>query len=229
VTGKHVAQPAGERRRVAVLISGRGSNMVALAKAAEGADCPYRIVSVIANRPDATGLATAQGFGISTALVDHKTFASREDFERVLDERIRDVGAQYVVLAGFMRVLTPWFIARWTGRLINIHPSLLPSFKGIRTHEQALEAGVKIHGCTVHYVVPELDAGPIIAQVAVPVLQGDDANILAARVLAQEHHLYPAALARVVTGGAALVDGRVISASATSADHSKALFSPMLP
>lgn len=222
-----------ERRKVAVLISGRGSNMVALADAAKAADCPYRIAAVISNRPDAGGLVTADSFGIATAIVDHKAFATREDFERALDERIREHGAEFVTLAGFMRVLTPWFIARWAGRLINIHPSLLPAFRGLHTHEQALAAGVKIHGCSVHYVVPELDAGPIIAQVAVPVLPGDDTATLSARVLAQEHVLYPAALARVVMGKAALMDGRVIdtnpaksAASVASSDAGDTLFSP---
>lgn len=222
-----------ERRKVAVLISGRGSNMAALAKASEVPGCPYRIAAVIANRPDAGGLDTARDFALETAIVDHKTFADREEFERVLDERIRRHGAEFVALAGFMRVLTPWFTARWAGRLINIHPSLLPSFRGLHTHEQALAAGVKIHGCSVHYVVPELDAGPIIAQVAVPVLPGDDAEKLAARVLAQEHKLYPGALANVVTGKAELIDGRVIDtaparngADAASPDSGEALFNP---
>lgn len=199
-----------EPRRVAVLISGRGSNMTALAEAARLPGCPYRIALVLANRPDAGGLAVAEGFGIPTRVVDHKAYADKAAFETALDAELRAADAELIALAGFMRVLTPWFVGRWEGRLLNIHPSLLPSFRGLHTHERALAEGVKLHGCTVHYVVPELDAGPIVAQAAVPVLPDDDADRLAARVLAQEHRLYPAALARIARGDVHLADGRVV-------------------
>lgn len=194
---------------IAVLISGRGSNMLSLAEAARAPDCPYEIAIVAANRPDAGGLSAADGLGLRTACIDHKAYSGRETFEQALDGAIREVGAELVVLAGFMRVLTPWFVARWHGRLVNIHPSLLPSFRGVHTHAQALNAGVRVHGCTVHYVVPELDAGPIIAQAAVPVLDEDDEASLAARVLAAEHRLFPKCIAWIASGDVALQDGAV--------------------
>ena len=201
---------AAGRKRVGVLISGRGSNMVSLAEAAQAPDYPAQIALVLSNIPDVAGLERARGFGIATATVDHRAFnRDREAFERAMDEVLRVNQIDLVVLAGFMRILTPWFVTRWEGRMINIHPSLLPLFKGTHTHERALEAGVRLHGCTVHYVVPELDAGPIVAQAAVPVLPGDDADTLSARVIVQEHRLYPAALALIAGGGAVLDGGRV--------------------
>jgi phosphoribosylglycinamide formyltransferase-1 len=191
--------------RTAILISGRGSNMVALIEAAKAADFPAEIVLVTANLPEAGGLERARAAGIATASVDHRPFGKdREAFERALDEVLRINQIELVALAGFMRVLTPWFVTRWQGRLLNIHPSLLPEFRGTHTHARALEAGVAEHGCTVHFVVPELDAGPTILQAKVPVLPGDDEASLSARVLEQEHAIYPRALALVASGAATL-------------------------
>ncbi|RXT56423.1 phosphoribosylglycinamide formyltransferase [Bosea sp. Tri-44] len=196
---------AARRTRTAILISGRGSNMVALIEAAKAADFPAEIVLVAANRPEAGGLERAAAAGIATASVDHRPFGKdREAFERALDEVLRANQIQLIALAGFMRVLTPWFVTRWQGRLINIHPSLLPDFRGTHTHARALEAGVAEHGCTVHFVVPELDAGPTILQAKVPVLSGDDEASLSARVLEQEHRIYPQGLALVASGAAKL-------------------------
>ncbi len=200
------------RKRVGVLISGRGSNMVSLIEAAAKSDFPARIACVASNRPDAGGLARAREAGIPAISVDHRAFPDRESFERALDAELARHDLDILCLAGFMRVLTPWFVERWTGRLLNIHPSLLPLFRGVDTHARALEAGVLIHGCTVHYVVPELDAGPIIAQAAVQVLPGDTAESLGKRVLAQEHVLYPLALRSVCEGRSRLDGGRVIHA-----------------
>lgn len=197
-------------RRVptAILISGRGSNMVALIEAAKAPDFPAEIALVAANLPDAGGLERAAAAGIETTSVDHRPFGKdREAFERALDAELQAHGIELVVLAGFMRVLTPWFVTRWQGRLINIHPSLLPDFRGTHTHARALEAGVAEHGCTVHFVVPELDAGPTILQAKVPVLPGDDEASLSARVLEQEHRIYPQALALVASGAVRLEDG----------------------
>jgi phosphoribosylglycinamide formyltransferase-1 len=199
------------RKRTAILISGRGSNMVSLIAAAKLADFPAEIALVLSNLPDATGLARAAEAGIATAAVDHRSFGKdRAAFERAMDEVLRINQIELVVLAGFMRVLTPWFVTRWQGRLINIHPSLLPLFRGTHTHRQALDAGVREHGCSVHFVVPELDAGPVIAQAKVPVLPGDDEDALSARVLEQEHKLYPLALAEVASGRAVLAGDAVI-------------------
>jgi phosphoribosylglycinamide formyltransferase 1 len=188
------------KKRVAVLISGRGSNMMSLVDAARAEDYPAEIIAVISNRPDAPGLTWAKSQGIATQVIDHKSFKSREAFETELDKALTTANPDIVALAGFMRIMTPAFVARWQERMINIHPSLLPNFKGLHTHEQALAAGVRIAGCTVHYVRAEMDAGPIIAQAAVPVLSGDTPVALAARVLAAEHKLYPAALRLVATG-----------------------------
>jgi phosphoribosylglycinamide formyltransferase-1 len=197
-------------RRVAVLISGRGSNMVSLIEAASAPGFPAEIALVLSNRPDAAGLAHAQGAGIVTAVIDHKTHPTRESFEQAMDAALNEHGIEFICLAGFMRVLTDWFVERWAGRMINIHPSLLPLFRGVHTHRRALEEGVLIHGCTVHFVVPELDAGPIIAQAAVPVIPGDTEESLAARILVQEHQLYPQALRMISDGSARLEDGRVV-------------------
>ncbi|WP_342151556.1 phosphoribosylglycinamide formyltransferase [Methylorubrum sp. SB2] len=197
------------KKRVAILISGRGSNMVSLIEAARAPDYPAEIVLVLSNRPDAAGLTRAREAGIPARAVDHKVYPNRTAFDAALQKELDAAGIELIVLAGFMRILTDAFVEAWAGRMINIHPSLLPLFKGTHTHERAITAGVRLHGCTVHYVVPELDAGPIVAQAAVPVLPGDDADALAARVIVQEHRLYPAALALIAGGGAVLEGGRV--------------------
>ena len=176
------------RKRTAVLISGRGSNMLSLIEAAKDPAYPAEIVLVVSNRPDAGGIARAESFGIPARLLDHKTYGrDREAFERELDAMLVAEGIELVVLAGFMRLMTPWFVERWNGRMINIHPALLPSFKGLHTHERALEAGVRLHGATVHFVSPGMDEGAIIAQGAVPVLSGDTPEALGARVRTVEH------------------------------------------
>jgi len=191
------------KKRVAVLISGRGSNMTALIEAAKAKDYPAEIVLVVSNQPDAAGLARAREAAIATAVIDHRPFRDdREAFERALDDELRRYGIEIVCLAGFMRLLTPWFIGRWSGRILNIHPALLPEFKGLNTHRRALAAGVKRHGATVHFVVEETDAGPVISQQSVPVLQGDTEETLAARVLEIEHLIYPEALRLVAEGRA---------------------------
>ena len=203
------------RKRVAILISGRGSNMVALIEAAKDGPYPAEIVLVVSNDPAADGLKRAAAAGIRTAVVDHRTFGKdREAFERALQAELQAHDIELVCLAGFMRLLTPWFVRQWDGRLLNIHPALLPAFKGLDTHARALAAGVKEHGATVHFVVPEMDAGPIIAQAAVPVRSGDTEATLAARVLEVEHRIYPEALKMVaegrvqIAGGGCLIDGR---------------------
>ncbi|MGK7862524.1 phosphoribosylglycinamide formyltransferase [Falsiroseomonas sp. E2-1-a4] len=187
--------------RVAILISGRGSNMAALLHAAAVPGYPATIALVLSNRADAAGLAVAQAAGVPTAVVESRAFKSdRDGFERAMEAEFAHHGIELVALAGFMRVLTEGFVERWRDRLVNIHPSLLPSFKGLDTHARALAAGVKLHGCTVHLVRHGVDDGPILAQAAVPVLPGDDEAALAARVLEQEHLLYPAALAWLAAG-----------------------------
>ena len=191
------------RKRVGVLISGRGSNMSVLIEAAKAKDYPAEIVLVVSNRPDAAGLARAREAAIATAVIDHRLFRDdRAAFERALDDELREYRIDIVCLAGFMRLLTPWFITRWSGRILNIHPALLPEFKGLDTHRRALAAGVKRHGATVHFVVEETDAGPVISQQSVPVLQGDTEDTLAARVLEIEHRIYPEALRLVAEGRA---------------------------
>lgn len=201
------------RKRVAILISGRGSNMTALIEAAKDPSYPAEVVVVISNRPGAPGLTRAREAGLVAEAIDHKAFASRSDFEAALEARLEAHVVDLVVLAGFMRLMTAAFVESWAGRMINIHPALLPAFPGLATHERALEAGVRLHGCTVHYVTPGMDEGPIIAQAAVPVLAGDTAAELGARVLRAEHKLYPAALARVARGEAPIVGERVEIAS----------------
>ena len=197
------------RRKVAVLASGRGSNLAALIEAAADRAYPAEIALVISNRADAAGLAHAQGNGIATAVVDHKAYAGRPAFDAALDAELRKAGAEIVCLAGFMRLLTAGFVEAWRDRLINIHPSLLPAFPGLDTHARALAAGVRFTGCTVHFVRPTMDEGPIIVQAAVPVLTGDDEAALAARVLAAEHKAYPLALRLVASGRAKVVERRV--------------------
>jgi phosphoribosylglycinamide formyltransferase-1 len=198
------------KKRVAALISGRGSNMTALIEAAKAPDYPAEIVLVVSNRPDALGLVRAREAGIATALVDHKTFGEdREAFEHALDAQMATHRIDLICLAGFMRLLTPWFVTRWSGRMLNIHPALLPQFKGLDTHRRALEAGVPRHGATVHFVGVEMDAGPIITQDSVPVLPGDTEETLAARVLELEHRIYPQALRLVAEGQATLAGAGV--------------------
>jgi phosphoribosylglycinamide formyltransferase-1 len=195
------------RKRVAILISGRGSNMGALIEAAKAADFPAEITLVLSNIADAGGLARAQENGIATEVVEHKPFGKdREAFDRAVQAKLEAHRIELVCLAGFLRILSPWFVAQWTGRMINIHPSLLPAFKGLHTHERALTEGATRHGATVHFVVPELDAGPIILQDSVPVLAGDTPDTLAARVLEVEHRIYPQALRIVAEGRAGLGD-----------------------
>jgi phosphoribosylglycinamide formyltransferase-1 len=206
------------RRKVAILISGRGSNMEALMAACAAPDFPAEIVLVAANRADAAGLEHARRAGIATRIVPHRDFPDRQSFEVALDAALNDAGAELVCNAGFMRILTPWFVERWHDRQLNIHPSLLPAFPGLHTHERALAAGVRFTGCTVHFVRAEMDAGPIVAQAVVPVLPGDDADRLAARVLAAEHRIFPLAL-RLVAEGRARVEGeRVVAAGAAAAE-----------
>jgi len=197
------------KKRVAVLISGRGSNMVALIEAAKEASFPAEIVLVISNRPAAAGLLSARAAAVATAVVDHAVYGeNREAFERAVQTVLGAHRVDLVCLAGFMRLLTPWFLGHWPGRLINIHPALLPAFRGLHTHARALAAGVRIHGASVHFVVPDMDCGPIIAQGAVGVGDDDTAETLAARVLAVEHRIYPAALALLAAGRVKIVDGR---------------------
>ncbi len=189
------------KKRVAVLISGRGSNMTALIEAARAQDYPAEIVLVVSNRPEAPGLARAEAAGIATAVIDHRRFGEdRKAFEQTLDAQLRAHRIDLVCLAGFMRLLTPWFVGRWSGLMLNIHPALLPQFKGLHTHRRALEAGVKRHGATVHFVVSEMDSGPIVVQDSVPVVEGDTEETLAERVLEVEHRIYPQALRLVAEG-----------------------------
>ena len=202
------------KKRVAVLISGRGSNMTALIEAAKAADYPAEIALVVSNRPEAPGLIRAREEGITTAVVDHKLFGDdREAFERALDDALAAHRIDIVCLAGFMRLLSPWFVQRWRGKMLNIHPALLPQFKGLHTHRRALEAGVKRHGATVHFVVPEVDAGPIVEQDSIAVREGDTEDTLAARVLEIEHRIYPRALRALAEGRASIAssgeDGKI--------------------
>ena len=187
----------GERARVGILISGRGSNMAALIDAARAEDCPYEVALVVSNVPDAPGLAYAAANGVPQMALSHVGM-SRAEHDAIVDGALRDAGVDHVALAGYMRLLSPHFVERWSGRIVNIHPSLLPAHKGLDTHQRVLEAGDTRHGCTVHLVTAALDDGPILAQAEVPVLPGDDADALARRVLVEEHRLYPAAIAALV-------------------------------
>jgi len=196
----------GAKRRVGVLISGRGSNFQALIDAAKTADYPAEIVFCLSNKADAFGLKRAEEAGIAAAVIDHRGFSSRAAFEAELTKALESAGVELVAQAGFMRILTRSFVQHWRDRLVNIHPSLLPAFPGLNTHARALEAGVKLHGCTVHLVREEVDTGPIVGQAAVPVHPGDDPNSLAARVLEAEHQLYPRCL-RLLAEGALIIDG----------------------
>lgn len=215
-----------KKTRTAILISGRGSNMQSLVEAARADDYPAEIVLVLSNRPDAAGLAWAKARGLPTLAIDHKSFPTRDAFEDALQRSLEAAGTELIALAGFMRLMTPAFVERWHDRMINIHPSLLPSFKGLHTHERALAAGVKITGCTVHFVRAEMDEGPIIAQAAVPVLRSDDPAALAARVLAAEHRLYPAALKIVASGRACGNEEKIVISQ--DVDNHSPLYSPSL-
>jgi len=215
------------RKRVAILISGRGSNMESLIKAAKKSDYPAEIALVISNRPDARGLTIAQEFGIASQAIDHKQHSTRESFDAALGAQLRSSQVDLVACAGFMRIMTAAFVEEWRDRMINIHPSLLPSYKGLHTHERALADGVKIHGCTVHFTRHEVDSGPIIAQAAVPVLEGDDPETLSARVLSAEHQLYPHALA-LVASGRARVNGERVSLASDGATSPNPLIVPPL-
>jgi phosphoribosylglycinamide formyltransferase-1 len=201
-----------KKLRTAVLISGRGSNLKALIEACAAKDFPAEIVLVISNVADAGGLAHAHAARIPTAIVPHKDYPTPEALDEAMNAHLRQAEADFICLAGFMRILSDGFVRRWDGRMINIHPSLLPNFKGTQVHERVIAAGVKTTGCTVHYVVPELDSGPVILQAEVPVLPGDTPDTLAARVLEQEHELYPRALRRIAEGRVRLENGRVVFA-----------------
>ncbi|MFG6457744.1 phosphoribosylglycinamide formyltransferase [Roseateles sp. BYS96W] len=196
-------------KRLVILISGRGSNMEAIVKACSAEGWPAEVAAVISNRPDAAGLAFAAQHGIATAVVDHKAFDSREAFDAALAQAIDGFAPDLVVLAGFMRILTPGFTARYARRMLNIHPSLLPAFTGLHTHERAIEMGCKLAGVTVHFVTAELDHGAIVMQAAVPVLPGDDAKALGARVLGAEHRIYPQSV-RWFVEGALVWEGEVV-------------------
>jgi len=202
------------KKRVGILISGRGSNMVSLIAAAQAHDYPAEIACVLSNRPEAEGLKKAEANGVPTRAIDHKAFSGREAFEAELDTALKSFNVDLVACAGFMRLMTSEFVERWRDKMVNIHPSLLPAFKGLDTHARALAAGVKLTGCTVHIVRPQLDDGPIIAQAAVPVLEADTPNTLAARVLQAEHELYPHALALFASGTVRIDGKRVLGASA---------------
>ena len=197
-------------KTIVILISGRGSNMVSLLDAVASDALPVRVAAVLSNRPDAPGLLTAAARGVETLVVDHTQFSGREAFDAAMREAIDAFSPDLVVLAGFMRILSDGFVRHYAGRLINIHPSLLPSFTGLHTHRRALQAGVRVHGCTVHFVTPVLDHGPIIVQAAVPVVDGDDEVSLAARVIEQEHRIYPLAVRWFAEGCLHVVDGRVV-------------------
>ena len=191
------------KTRTAIFISGRGSNMMALVEAAQAADFPAEFVLVVSNDPTASGLAWAAARGIKTVAVDHKAFGKdREAHERAIDQALEAEGVEFICLAGYLRVLTPFLVDKWAGKMINIHPALLPAFKGLHTHERAIEAGATEHGATVHWVSSGVDEGEIINQASVPVLPGDTADALAARVLTEEHKLYPAAVRQVLAGKA---------------------------
>ncbi|HRX37965.1 MAG TPA: phosphoribosylglycinamide formyltransferase [Parvularculaceae bacterium] len=202
------------RKKLAVLISGRGSNLQSLLDAAAAKDFPAEIALVISNKPDAGGLARAEKAGVPQLTINHRDFgkgpAARAAFDGALSDALAKADIDFICLAGFMRILTEEFVERWRGKLINIHPSLLPSFKGLDVHERMIEAGVKIAGCTVHFVTAEMDAGPIIGQAAVPVMPGDDADTLAARILTEEHRLYPACVKLLAEGKARLTAKGVV-------------------
>ena len=213
-------------KNIVILISGRGSNMEALIAARDKGELPVNIAAVISNKADAKGLETAARAGIATRVLEHKAFASREAFDTALQALIDEFAPDLVVLAGFMRILTPDFVRHYEGRMFNIHPSLLPAFPGLHTHQRALAEGVRIHGCTVHFVTAELDHGPVVIQAAVPVLADDDEDRLAARVLQEEHRIYPQAVRWFAEGKLTLDKGRVRLAAELADDT--AFISPVL-
>ncbi|MBF0375836.1 MAG: phosphoribosylglycinamide formyltransferase [Alphaproteobacteria bacterium] len=214
------------RLKTAVLISGRGSNLQALLDACAEPAFPAEIALVVSNVAGAYGLTRAERAGVPTLVIDHKGFDGRAAFDRAVDQAIRAAGCEAVCLAGFMRLLTPDFVAGWHGRMLNVHPSLLPAFKGLHTHERALEAGVRLHGCSVHFVTADLDAGPIVAQAAVPVLRGDTPDDLGARVLVQEHRIYPLAL-RLLAEGRLRLSGGVVEIDNAGRAPEAALVNPL--
>lgn len=219
-----MASKSPKKRKTAILISGRGSNMASLIEACRDPDYPAEISLVISNNADAVGIETATQADIETAIIDHRAYDDRETFETTLTTALEHANVEFVCLAGFMRILTETFVTHWYNRLINIHPSLLPSFRGLETHERALAAGVRIAGCSVHFVRAEMDTGPIIAQAAVPVKGNDTADSLAARVLEAEHVVYPRALNLVASGRARAVGEKVVMDDEESIDMT--LFSP---
>ena len=207
-------------KNIVILISGRGSNMEAIVEACASEQWPARVAAVVSNKADAAGLRFAADRGIATAVLDHKGFASREDFDAALAKVVDGFAPDAVVLAGFMRILTEGFVRHFEGRMLNVHPSLLPAFTGLHTHQRAIDAGCKVAGATVHFVTPELDHGPIVAQAVVPVLPGDTAEALSARVLVQEHRLYPQAVRWLVEGTLAQdAQGRVTQTNGAAQVH----------
>ncbi|MBN9422029.1 MAG: phosphoribosylglycinamide formyltransferase [Candidatus Accumulibacter sp. 66-26] len=215
------------QKSIVILISGRGSNMESLLAAVAAGTLPVRVAAVLSNRPDAAGLQSAAAQGVPTRVVDHKQFADRVAFDAAMSEAIDAFAPDLVVLAGFMRILSEGFVRRYEGRLMNIHPSLLPAFPGLHTHRKALDEGVRVHGCTVHFVTPALDHGPVVVQAAVPVLDDDDEAALAARVLAQEHRVYPQAVRWFAEGRLRLVGQRVLLDAPQ--DAAGALIAPRVP
>ncbi len=219
--------PMNSQKSIVILISGRGSNMESLLAAVAAGTLPVRVAAVLSNRPDAAGLQSAAAQGVPTRVVDHKQFADRVAFDAAMSEAIDAFAPDLVVLAGFMRILSEGFVRRYEGRLMNIHPSLLPAFPGLHTHRKALDEGVRVHGCTVHFVTPALDHGPVVVQAAVPVLDDDDEAALAARVLAQEHRVYPQAVRWFAEGRLRLVGQRVLLDAPQ--DAAGALIAPRVP
>ena len=213
-------------KNIVILISGRGSNMEAMIAARDAGQLPVNIAAVISNRPDAKGLETAAAAGIATRCLDHKAFAGREAFDTALAACIDEFAPDLVVLAGFMRILTPDFVRHYEGRLLNIHPSLLPAFPGLHTHQRALDEGVRVHGCTVHFVTAELDHGPVVIQAVVPVLDDDTEDTLSARILRQEHRIYPQAV-RWFAEGRLQLDGMKVRVQGEQAEPAT-LISPVL-
>ena len=215
-----------QRKRTVILISGRGSNMAALIDAAAEPDFPAEIVGVIADKADAKGLGIAASRGIATRVVARADHASKDAHDAAIDAELATFGAEIVALAGYMRLLTAGFVEKWLGRMINIHPALLPSFKGLDTHQRALDAGIRVHGCTVHFVTPAMDDGPIIAQAAVPVLIDDDEPTLSARVLKAEHRLYPLALKLFAEGKVQMDSGRTAFSGFSEASGQEQIVAP---
>ena len=213
------------RMKIGALISGRGSNLQALIDAARNPDYPAEIALVLSNVPGVMGLDRAELGGIPTAVVDHRDFDDRESFEDAVHEKLVAAGVDLVCLAGFMRLVTEGFVRRWWDRLINIHPSLLPAFKGLHVQERAIEAGVRFSGCTIHFVRPDMDSGPIIVQAVVPIHAGDNADTLSAHILTQEHRIYPLAVRLIAEGRVRVVDERVVIEGAAAPDG--ALINPM--